>query len=461
MAFWTRASKPASLAEGPGGGDVSDEADVDHHPKVGVIGAAMIVVGTTVGSAVYLLPASLGLIGSISMIGWGLATLAAFAIAGVFVGLAPRAPQARGLPGYVEAGLGRFWGVQTSVYYWVGTWVSLVAVALAAAGATAFLFPAAAEPGPRMIVTQAVIWLAIGVAWMGSRAVAKAQAMTLILGLAPVILTATVGWLWFHPDVFRQSWNPGDLAPLQAIQGSALGAFWAFVGLEAAAGTAGVVRDPKRNVPRATILGVGAAAALYLSSNAAIMGILPAADLAASTAPFADATRAVLGVGLGALVAGCVLVRCIGCLCSVALITVETGRTAADDGAFPAVFRSRPGEVRSVFGLLAAGGCASALALATVDPDLARQYATVSNVVALMSLYCYGLAAVSLLALMRAGRAPRAGMALIALVAIGAAIALIASGKPAEIGLSLIAVAAGGILHLWLRSRPSAAATPP
>jgi hypothetical protein len=46
-------------------------------------------------------------------------------------------------------------------------------------------------------------------------------------------------------------------------------------------------------------------------------------------------------------------------------------------------------------------------------------------------------------------------------VAIGAAIALIASGKPAEIGLSLIAVAAGGILHLWLRSRPSAAATPP
>jgi len=85
---------------------------------------------------------------------------------------------------------------------------------------------------------------------------------------------------------------------------------------------------------------------------------------------------------------------------------------------------------------------------------------TVANVVALLSLYAYGLAAASLLAVMRAGHAPSWGMAGIALAAIGACLALIASGKPSEIAYSLVAVAAGGALHLWLRLRPVAAVTP-
>lgn len=429
-------------------------AVVDHHPKVGVIGAAGVVAGNMVGSGVYLLPATLGVIGSISLLGWGAATLGALAIAGVFICLAPRAPEARGLVGLVQAGLGPFWAVQTTVFYWVGNWVSLVAVALAAAGAVGFLLPGLTAAGPRLAVTLAVIWIAIGVAGLGSRAVARAQGLTLAIGLAPVILTATLGWAYFHPETFRQSWNPGELAPLAALKGSALTAFWAFLGLEAAASTAGVVKDPVRNVPRATILGLGGATALYLASNAAIMGILPAGALAASNAPFADAARVALGAGLGAVVAACVLLRCLGCLCVITLVTVETSRTAADDGAMLRMFRSRPGEQRSVAGLLAAGVLASTLAVSTFTPNLGSQFATVANVVSLLSLYCYALAAGSLLALVRArGERGAIGATLTSVAAIGFSALLVASGKPVEIGYTLIAVAAATGLYLWLRRR--------
>ena len=435
--------------------DVERHSGVDdHHPKVGVIGAASVVAGNMVGSGVYLLPATLGVIGSISLLGWGAATLAAVAIAGVFICLAPRVPAARGLVGFVSAGLGRFWAVQTTVFYWAGNWVSMVAVALAAAGAAGFLVPSLSAAGPRLAVTLAVIWIGIAVAWMGSRAVARAQGLTLALGLAPVILTATVGWAYFHPETFRQSWNPGDLQPLAALKGSALTAFWAFLGLEAAASTAGVVKDPVRNVPRATMLGLGGVALLYLASNAAIMGILPASALSASNAPFADAAKAVLGAGLGAVVAACVVLRCVGCLCVITLVTVETSRTAADDGALFRMFRSRPGERRSVVGLLAAGALPSVLAVTTATPNLAEQFTTVANVVSLLSLYCYALAAGSLLALVRArGERGAVGATITAVAAIGFSLLLIASGKPMEIGYTLIPVAAATGLYLVLRRR--------
>lgn len=426
----------------------------DHHPKVGVVGAACVVAGTMVGSGVYLLPATMGVIGSISLLGWGAATLAAVAIAGVFICLAPRAPQARGIAGFVGAGLGPFWAVQTTVFYWAGNWVSLVAVALAAAGAAGFLAPGLAAPGPRLAVTLGIIWVGIGVAWMGARAVARWQGWTLVIGLLPVLLTASFGWAYFHPEVFRQSWNPGELQPLAALRGSALTAFWAFLGLEAAAATAGVVRDPARNVPRATALGLGVVAALYLASNAAIMGILPASALSASTAPFADAAKVALGAGLGAVVAACVLLRCVGCLCVISLVTVETSRSAADDGAFFRLFRSRPGERRSVAGLLAAGALASGLAITTATPNLATQFSTVANVVSLLSLYCYALAAGSLLALVRAGGERRAiGAVVTAVAAIGFSVLLVATGKPMEIGYSVIPVIAGTGLYLLLRRR--------
>lgn len=433
--------------------DVERHSGVDdHHPKVGVMGAASVVAGNMVGSGVYLLPVTLGAIGSISLLGWGAATLAAVAIAGVFICLAPRAPEARGMAGFVEAGLGPFWAVQTTVFYWVGCWVSMVAVALAAAGAAGFLVPALAAPGPRLATTVVMIWAGIAIAWLGSRAVARAQGLTLALGLLPVLVTASVGWAFFHPEILRQSWNPAGLTTFEAVRGSALSAFWAFLGLEAAAATSGIVRDPGRNVPRATVLAVGGVALLYLASSAAIMGILPASALAASSAPFADAAKVAMGAGAGVVIALCVFVRATGCLCAISLVTVETSRSAADGGAFFRVFRSRPGERRSVAGLLAAGALTTGLALATATPDLAAQFSTVANVVSLLSLYCYALAAGSLLALVR-GERGAVGATLTAVAAIGFSLLLVASGKPVEIGYTLIPVAAATVLYLALRRR--------
>ncbi len=429
-------------------------AEPAHHDKIGLPGAVALVVGGMIGSAIFILPATMGAVGSISILGWLAAAVAALSVAGVFAQVGAAAPQATGLAYYAEVGLGRFFGVQMTISYYAANTVGLVPVALAVAGTVGYLFPELSGTGPRLAITLASIWVAIAISWLGPRWVTRLEGATLGIGLFPILLTATAGWLVFQPDLFLASWNPQGVTPGAAISSSALTAFYAFLGLECAAAAAGVVRDPARNVPRATLLGVAAAAMLYIAVTSVLMGILPAATLAKSGAPFADAAKLTVGAGLGGLLAVCAFLRAQGCLTGFTLLTSETTRNAADEGAFPKVFRTRPGERASPVNLLTLGGLMSLAAIATATPDLAEQFRTLVNVTVLLSLYCYALVAMSLVRLSGGFSPARRVLAFAtAGVTIACALALGSTAKPVELAWSLAPVGIAGLLYLWLRRR--------
>jgi arginine:agmatine antiporter len=304
------------------------------------------------------------------------------------------------------------------------------------------------------MLTLASIWLAVGASWIGPRLIARVEGVTLAVGLLPVLAAATFGWFAFHPATFVASWNPQGLSVPSAVGASAISAFWAFLGVEGAAAAAGVVRNPGRNVARATLLGVVAVAALYIGACTALMGILPAEALARSSAPFAEAGQAVLGVGLAAVIAVCALLRAQGCISGWMLVTSETSRTAADANLFPRFFRTRPGERASPVNLLTAGVVMSLMAVMTASPTLGQQFATMANFAVILSLYSYALAGASLIRL-SGSLAPGRKLAarVIALAAIGCSIALIASGKPVELALCAIPLLVAVALYFWLRRR--------
>ncbi|HZW16804.1 MAG TPA: amino acid permease, partial [Brevundimonas sp.] len=81
----------------------------DRH-KLGWGLAALVVAGNMIGSGVYLLPVSLAPVGSSSLIGWLVAGGGAVTLALVFGALGRLQPDADGLPGFAERGLGRFFG---------------------------------------------------------------------------------------------------------------------------------------------------------------------------------------------------------------------------------------------------------------------------------------------------------------------------------------------------------------
>lgn len=442
-----------------GGGHMANTAATaghakGHHDTVGVLGASALVAGSMVGSGVFLLPATFGAIGSISILGWIVALLAALAIAGMFSWLSRAAPSANGLGDYVQTGLGRFFGVQTTVAFWTLCWVGNVAVAVAVVGAAGFLVPGLTEPVPRLVATLAVIWFSVGVSWIGPKTVARVEGLTLGIGLLPVVLTAVAGWFWFQPQVFQASWNPGGLGLGEAMGRTALTAFWAFLGLECAAATAGVVRNPARNVPIATLGGVLGVGLLYIAATSVVMGLTPGSELAKSTAPFADAARITLGIGVGSVIAVCAFLRALGCMSGWTLVTAETTRSAADVGAFPGFFRTRPNEHVSPPNLLVAGVLMSLSAVMTATPTLGEQFGALVNMAVVLALYCYCLSALSLIRLSKVfSPGARVFAVATAVAAFAFSVVLIAQANRQELLLALAPIALGGVLYLQLRRR--------
>jgi len=74
------------------------------------------------------------------------------------------------------------------------------------------------------------------------------------------------------------------------LSGAAL-VFFSYLGFENIVNLAEETKEPERNLPRAILLSLGISTALYILVAIAAVALLPAADLARSDAPLADAVR--------------------------------------------------------------------------------------------------------------------------------------------------------------------------
>ncbi len=93
-----------------------------------------------------------------------------------------------------------------------------------------------------------------------------------MLVLIPVIVTATIGWHWFDVATYQANWNTSGTTDSHAVIKSIL-LCRAFIGVESAAVSTGMVKNPKRTVPLATMLGTGTAGIIYIAATRVISGV--------------------------------------------------------------------------------------------------------------------------------------------------------------------------------------------
>ncbi len=369
----------------------------DNRDKLGLGLATMLVAGNMIGSGIYLLPASLALIGGISLAGWAVAAVGALLLAAVFGWLAVLRPGADGLAGLVGERLGRLVGFQTAQFYWLNAWIGNIAIAVAVTGYLAFFFPALRGTWPGAAATVALIWVATIINIVGIRFAGRFDGLTLIVGLVPIVAVGLFGWLWFDPQLFAAGWNIGNAAPADAVRASVAIVFWAFLGLESASVATAVVKDPARNVPLATVGGVALAAIVYVAAFAAIMGLLPADRMAESTAPFAEAVARIVGPVAAALVAICATAKALGTLNGWVLVAAETTRWTAAAHFLPRWLSKRSAHGTSTRALLAMAGVMTVAVLATASPTLGEQFNLAINLAVILSLMVYIYCCVALL----------------------------------------------------------------
>jgi arginine:agmatine antiporter len=429
--------------------------------KMGLVQATMLVAGNMIGTGVFLLPVNLAHVGGIAIFGWLIATAGVAALGLTFAKLGELNPQQGGPYAYARDFLGPYAGFQTNYVYWFGNWIGNIAIAVAAIGYLAELVPGITHPPGSVLATAALIWLLTFANILGPRVVGALETWTMVLALLPILAIAIFGWIWFNPDTFLSGWNVTGQSNLHATSRAASMALWAYMGIESATVSAGVIENPSRNVPLATLGGLALAAVVYVLSSSVLMGIVPNEELQISHAPFAEAARLVIGASGAIVISVCAVLKSVGSLGGWMLLVGQSAQAAANDGMFPRIFARLNTNGVPGIGLVIVGVLMTVVLFATVSPTLADQFSRIVDLAVILIIVPYVYSAVAVVKVIYDKKLPRKTFQLykwIALTAVVYCLWAVIGGDPDTVVHAMVALLISVPLYpFFIRSMAAAA----
>jgi APA family basic amino acid/polyamine antiporter len=282
-------------------------------PRVlGASQATAIVVGTIIGSGIFLVPSEMMRdTGSSALVylAWIIGGLLSLFGAMTYAELGAMLPYAGGEYVYLRGAYG-----DTTAFLYMWTWFAVAKPASIAAvtsglARTLGVFPAfhwltAPVAGPvaglpllwSQVFAIAVTWFMTGLNYLGIK---KAGDFQLVFTILKAVLILIVAGLCFASA--SGSWSNFSTSLPLAVGGfsgfmlALIATLWAYDGWNDLTMVAGEVRRPERSLPIALIGGLFIVGVLFMATNAAIQYVLPAAQIAASERPAVAALSVVAG----------------------------------------------------------------------------------------------------------------------------------------------------------------------
>jgi len=329
---------------------------------LGAWASTAIVVGTMIGTGIFLKPAEMAREGrtvAVVFAAWIVGAILSIFGALSYAELGAAIPEAGGEYAYMRRGFGPVWGF---LFGWmhsiVGRPASASSIAAGIMRFMGFLIPAVAAPiftvhialpgltgwiKPYDFVFTwaqplAVAWLLImtGVNYLGVRLGGAVQVVLTaikVLSVLAVIGVAFYAPLGHHsadpiwPSVYNSSLLGAFLAALAA-------ALWAYDGWEDLNLVGSEIENPQKNFPRALVGGVGLVTVVYLLFSVACLRVLPFASVASSAHVASDVVAGAAGAGAATLVTIAMVIAAIGSLNSSVLSGARVPYAMARDGIF-------------------------------------------------------------------------------------------------------------------------------
>ncbi len=383
-----------------------------------------IVVGTMIGTGIFLKPAEMAREGhsvSIVFAAWIVGAVLSLFGALSYAELGAAIPEAGGEYAYLRRGFGPVWGF---LFGWmhsiVGRPASTASIAAGMMRFLSFFLPAVAAPifsvhfaipgltgwikpydfAFTWAQPLAVFWLVLmtGVNYLGVRLGGGVQ--VLLTAIKLVSIAIVIGVAFVLPSggghagdpVWPTAVNAGLLSAFLAALAAAL---WAYDGWEDLNLVGSEVKDPARNFPRALVGGVSLVAVVYLLFNAACLKVLPFASVANSMHVASDVVERVVGHGAAAWVTLAMLISALGSMNSSILSGARVPYAMARDRVFFKIADGIHPKYRTPGrALIFQGVLASVLALSGTFEEL-------TNLFIFAGWIFYGLAVVALFRLRR------------------------------------------------------------
>jgi APA family basic amino acid/polyamine antiporter len=313
--------------------------------RLGLFDATMVVMGGIIGSGIFINPyvvAKLVHTPALILASWIAGGALALVGAFVYAELADRMPEVGGQYAYIRdayhPALGFLYG-----------WAELFVIG---AGGTAVVAVTFAKyfreltqtTVPENLVAASAVALLIFVNCLGVRAGSGVQSLFMVLRILGVTLVVVCG-AWF---ISRHTGQGPALRPLldRPISFDLLTVFgatmvpvmFAYGGWQTANFIAGEIREPRKNLPRALLLGVLGVIALYVSVNIVYVWVLGPAGLAATTTPASQVMRNALGSSGARLIDIAIAISTLGFLSQAMLTYPRLYFAMAEDRVLPSAF---------------------------------------------------------------------------------------------------------------------------
>ena len=413
-----------------------------------------LVVGNSIGSGVFLLPASLAPFGLNSVIAWGFTASGAIALAIVFARLSRAYPQAGGPYAYVHLAFGPLTAFIVAWGYVISIWVGNAAIAT---GAVSYLTPLlpwiAQKPGASAAVTLFFLWMLTFVNWYGIKASGWVQSVTTVLKVLPLLVVTVLGLLFVRSH--HVSAAGGIPLSVGGVTAAATLTLWALLGLESATIPADKVANPGRAIPLATLLGAVVTALICAVACTTVLLLVPPATLAKSNAPFVDLAAQFWGDGAGKTIAVFAAISGFGALNGWILLQGELPRAMAMRGEFPGIFARESARSTPGFALCFGSTLVTLLILANYQKSMVSIFTFMILLSTTACLVMYALCSAALLRLQWIGQlgAARRGSAALAIVGVLATAyslwAIVGAGADA-VAWGAVLLCLGVPLYFWL-----------
>jgi basic amino acid/polyamine antiporter, APA family len=407
-------SNPVSPLQEPSHSRLPDaaiaESSLGLASRLGLFDATMIVMGGIVGSGIFINPYVVAefvhapaLILGAWVAGGALALVGGF----VYAELAGRMPAVGGQYAYLREAFHPAFG-------FLYGWALLFVIGAGGTAATAVTFAKyfhelARVPIPENLIAAIVVASLTIVNCLGVRAGSGVQSFFMILRILAIAMVVAAGiWIVLRPAAAPPlAWHPLLDRPLSFDLLTVFGAtmvpvMFAYGGWQTSNFIAAEVRDARRNMPRALLLGVLGVILLYVSVNFIYVRALGPVGLALTKTPASEVMRRALGGVGSAMIAIAVAMSTFGFLSNAMLTYPRVYFAMAEDKIFPRVFAHIGSRTRVPMWSIALQGAL------TTTVALLGTYEQILSYVIVMDWLFFGLSASCLFVFRRRDRLARA-----------------------------------------------------
>jgi len=314
---------------------------------LGLFDTAAIVIGTVIGSGIFLVPAEIAravhtapLMLAVWTVGGVLSLLGALSLAELGAAM----PHAGGIYTYIARAFGPVLGFLCGwMLFTVATSGSIATLGAALPIYLGGLVPL--SPVASKLVSLAAILLLTAINIVGVRSGAVVQNVLTTLKVGGLVVMVLVIFLAPSPGVPSSAPVPGGPVGPMAFGIALVAVLWAYEGWHDVSFAAGEIRDPQRNFPRGLIAGILIVVGAYLTANLAYLHVLSPAEIASSERVALTAMLKVGGEWGAKFLTAAILCSILGAMNALVLAGPRAYYQMARDG----LFFERIGRVHATF----------------------------------------------------------------------------------------------------------------